>query len=306
MENYYLCPLYSFTHNDDEIHLPEDIRIIKTPSTYIEYLERRYPHFLPAILSNTNWVIAIKWPSVDTTNLSLNERTSQAIRVENTMIDKVVDVITSLRLFKEGRVVVGLISSASLYNANWAIGNTTIWTPVSNITFFEEDSVYQLHNSEIPRLVSLFENIRTWRVLGYLEILNTSISRFHSSYHGNIENRIIDQMIAFESLYMNYEQELSFRLSLRTAFLLRNRRNFSKTIFKNMKLAYNYRSKIVHGDNPPSRDKLRHIIAKTEEYLRQSIIKFLTLVSQGKSMKQIREKFLDENILTNGETLKNS
>ena len=103
-------------------------------------------------------------------------------------------------------------------------------------------------------------------------------------------------MISFESLYIGDDKELGYKLRLRTAFLLGKQR---AKIFKDMKKAYDLRGQIVHGNNPPSRDELRRIVPKIEEYLRQSIIRFLLLLSKGMSLKEIREKLLDENILKN-------
>ena len=110
-------------------------------------------------------------------------------------------------------------------------------------------------------------------------------------------------MIAFEYLFLGDIQELTYKLSQRVAFLLGKRSSQRETIFNNMKKAYRYRSRIVHGDNPPSRDKLQSIISKTEDYLRQSIRRFFLLLSQGNSLKEIRDNLLDENILKNGKLL---
>lgn len=141
------------------------------------------------------------------------------------------------------------------------------------------------------------------RETSVLDIVYIALTRFHSAYHGNIEDRIIDQMIAFESLYLGDPQELTYKLALRTAFSLGKRKDKRYTIFEDMKEAYRYRSRIVHGNNPPSRAELRAIVPKTQDYLRQSIQRFLLLLSDGKSLKEIRDDLLDQNIIKNGKFL---
>lgn len=113
-------------------------------------------------------------------------------------------------------------------------------------------------------------------------------------------------MISFESLYLADDKELGYKLRLRTAFLLGKQR---VKIFNDMKKAYDFRGQIMHGSKKVESSKLEAIVPKTEEYLRQSIRRFLLLLSQGYSLKSIRQgpkeknALLDENILNNGKTL---
>ena len=66
------------------------------------------------------------------------------------------------------------------------------------------------------------------------------------------EDRILDYVICLESaLLSGVKSELSYRLALRAAKLLRGRRD-PKEIFGYMQCLYNVRSKIVHGNQPPS------------------------------------------------------
>ncbi|MBN1692437.1 MAG: hypothetical protein JW845_02660 [Dehalococcoidales bacterium] len=303
MDSYYLCPIYFFEYDGDQIQLPEQVQIIKTPKELIDYLHNRYPHDLPTILSETKWAIAIKNAPNNTTHLNIIKSFSHAVEVEDKAKYKLIDLITTLRLYKEGRIVAGLLTSGALQNSEWSVGGTTIWTPVSNILFFEEKPKYKIENHQVCDLVDLYKKVRNWRKLNILDKIDISLGRFHSSYHGDIENRLIDQMIAFESLYIGDNKELTYKLAMRTAFLLRKRKDHRKIVFDNMKKAYDFRSKIVHGNNPPSRIKLNEIVPKTQNYLRKSLIIFSELMSKGKSLKNIQEKLLDENIITIGESL---
>ena len=303
MPSYWLCPLYCFDYDDEQIDLPEGLKITKIPHKFVEYLDRNYPDTLPSILSEAEWIIAIKIEQIDTTDLNPIELFNIGFAQHEVIRYQLFDLITALRLFQKGRIVAGLLTSATFHNSEWSVGGSTIWTSVSNILFFKEEPTYKLRQSELQKFIILFQQIRQLRTSGIIDNIEIALERFHSSYHGNIEDRIIDQMIAFESLYLGNEQELTYKLALRTAFLLRKRKDFRNIVFTNMKKAYNYRSRIVHGDNPPTRNTLSMIVPKTEDYLRQSIKKFLLLLSQGKPLKEIRENLLDENILKNGNLL---
>ncbi len=285
-ERYWLCPLYSFKCDSESADLAESIQIIKIPGKFVEHLAQNYSDLLKTIPSEAEWVVSL--PYIENTNRAN---------------DLLVDLITALRLHQKGRVVAGLLTSAKFQNSEWSsIGGTTSWTPVSSLDFFQEDPIYKLHHTDVLEVNKLLQNIRQWREAGLLNIVDITLKRFHSAYHGEIEDRIIDQMIAFESLFIRESQELTYKLALRMAFLLGRTKPKRDEIFRNMKKAYNYRSRIVHGDNPPTKEELRVIVPNTGDYLRQSIQKFLFLLSRGVSLNEIRNK-LDENILSNGTLL---
>jgi len=303
MQRYWFCPLYGFDYNGEQVDLPEGVKIIKIPREFVEYLDRNYPDTLPTILSEAKWVTAIQIQQTNTTDLNPIELFKLGSAQNDNANNQLVDLITALRLHQKGRIVAGLLTSAAFHNSEWSVGGSTIWTSVSNILFFEEEPTYKLRQSDLQKFITLFQQIRQWRDSNIIDKIEIALERFHSSYHDDIEDRIIDQMIAFESLFLSDNQELTYKLSLRAAFLLGNTAPKRDIIVKDLKKAYNYRSRIVHGDNPPSRDELRLIVPKTEEYLRQSIRRFFLLLSQGYSLKEIRDNLLDENILKNGETL---
>ena len=166
-------------------------------------------------------------------------------------------------------------------------------------SFFEEEPTYKLRQSELQKIITLFQQIRQLRASGILNNIEIALERFHSSYHGSIEDRIIDQMIAFESLFISARDKgIKKKLSSRTAFLIRNRTDYRNIVVSNMKKSYKYRSNIVHDNNPPNRATLRVAVDYTGYYLRHSILKFLSLMANGNSIQQIRNK-LEENIHLN-------
>lgn len=287
-ERYWLCPLYSFDCDCDSVDIAEGIQIKRIPRKFVEYLLTQYSDNLKTIPGEAAWIASLPY---------------NVYHGYTETNDLFVDLMTALRLHQKGRIVAGLLTLATFHNSEWTIGGHTSWTSVSNLDFFQETPIYKLRQPDLPKVISLFQQIRTWREDGILDGINIALERFHSAYHGPIEDRIIDQIIAFESLYLGNEQELTYKLAIRTAFLLRKRKDHRNIVFNNIKEAYRYRSRIIHGSNPPSRDELRPVVSNTRDYLRQSIRKFLSLLSQGNSLREIREKLLDENILNNGNLL---
>lgn len=299
-ERYWLCPLYSFNCDCQSVDLAEGIQIRPAPSQLGQYIQKRtyYLYGQWDDPSNISWVAlfpylaeAIEGAGIENIKIGLEENDRAG--------DLLFDLVTSLRLYQRGEITVGPLIFGTIHNSQWSIEGDHTWTVVSQRDFLHKELKYVLQQTDVPQVNELLNNLIQLRKLRKLDSVGIALRRFHSSYHGDIEDRIIDQMIAFESLYLTGLQELTYKLALRVAFLL-GRENRSG-IFSDMKQAYNYRSRIVHGENIPSRDKLRAVGAKTEEYLRQSIRRVLLLLSQGHSLKQIREKLLDENILKNGE-----
>ncbi len=301
---YWLCPLYFFNCDCESVDLAEGIQIKPAPTHLKDHIYERYrSNALRHDLSKFDWAAFLPYRRRNVEGLSVEELFLIGFEEHDRDQNSFVDLVTALRLYRSGRVVAGPLIFASIRNSKWSIGGSTIWAPVSELNFFEEDPKYVLHQSDVPKVSKLLQSIHQWRETSVLDTVSIALTRFHSAYHGNIEDRIIDQMIAFESLYLGGPQELTYKLALRAAFLLGKGKNKRYAIFEDMKKAYRYRSRIVHGDNPPSRDELGAIVPKTEDYLRQSIQRFLLLLSEGKSLKEIRDDLLDQNIIKNGKFL---
>lgn len=297
----WLCPLYSFDCDCESVDLAEGIQIKPAPTHLKDYIYRHYRSEAQRHdLTKFDWAACLPYLRSKVEGLSIEERFLIGLEEHDRDRNSFVDLVTALRLCHSGRLVAGPLIFASTGDFEWSVRGTTIWTPVSELHFFEEEPKYILRQSDVPKVNKLLQSIRQWRETSVLDTVNIALTRFHSAYHGNIEDRIIDQMIAFESLYIGDDKELGYKLRLRTAFLLGKQR---AKIFKDMKKAYDFRGQIVHGNIPPSRDELQGIVPKIEEYLRQSIIRFLSLLSKGMLLKEIREKLLDENILKNGKIL---
>lgn len=317
IERYWLCPLYFFDYDGEEVNLPEGLKITKIQREFVDYLDRNYPDTLPTILSEAKWVIAVKIQQVNITGLNPYALSRIGFDQDEITISQVFDLITALRLYKKGRIVAGLLASATFHDSEWSVGRGTIWTPVSNIIFFKEEPIYELRQQDTSELNALFLEIRKSRKTGILTsrmiststVMDVALERFHSAYHGNIEDRLIDQMIAFEALYIKNEWRIKNKLSLRVASILGDNQPLRNQIFNNMKEYYQERSDIVHALSEVTRDKLREItIPNVQEYLRQSIRNFLKLLLLGYSFSVIQDKIkelasIDDYIFRSGKLI---
>jgi len=310
-ESYWLCPLYSFDCASESVDLVEGLQIKHTIPGLGEYFQKHARDLYGRWDDPSEYkgVVLLPYKAKFTKGTSIEEKFLIGFEEHDRANNLLLDLVTALRLCHEGRIAVGPLILAITSDSGWSVGNTESWTRVSENDFLHKEPKYILRQSDIPEVKNLLQDIRKWRETRVLDAVDIALRRSHSSYHGDIEDRIIDQMIAFESLYLGSEQELTYKLASRAAFLLRKRKDYRILIFNNLKKAYNYRSRIVHGDNPPSRKELRAIVPKTEDYLRQSIRKFLKLLASGYSLDTLKKgkdnkpAILDENILKNGALL---
>lgn len=188
------------------------------------------------------------------------------------------DVLTAIRLLKSSRVFAGPI-----------VTRRRRWMPVLGAGYGRRSEVPHLFNSmcyltsaDSQPLISFLKSVQRIRE-GRFPNLVLALRRFNYSYErSRPEDRLIDQMIAFETLFLadigdDDRSEKRFRLALRVSYFLDPGPN-RKAINLDMKKAYDMRSTVVHGGD--SSKTLEDIAKKTEEYLRQSLVKFIERAMQ--------------------------
>jgi hypothetical protein len=308
---YWLCTLYSFECDCEYIDIGEGIQIkraFRELQDYINNMTRDlYGRWDDP--SDFDWIASLP-------NCERAEGVSdpdELIRIGLAEMDRVrdllVDIITALRLCHKGIITPGPLISAALRDSRWAMGGTTIWSLLSKSDFLHSEHKYMLYQADADQISELIRVVIDLRDREGPDNLNIPLRRFNSSYQGPPEDKLIDHMIAFESLYLGYDQELKYRLALRVAVLLGRDEVERKTIFGKMRKAYKLRSDIVHGNRQLEWHDLEEIIYETEEYLRRSIRRFFSVLSKGYSLESLRQGTdrelakLDENILSNGELL---
>lgn len=305
----WLCPLLSFNCYPEvmdldsrpvSVKLANGIHIIRITPELTEYLYEHHPDWLDTISAEYIAVLPYKVAK-------RQEKTSVFTEID-AISNQLSDLITALRLCHAGVVAVGPLLAATVQGSKLYMlrQNPLAFAEIlPDISKTQIDSAsfglseYEFYLSDVPTVNKLMGEVCACRGSGKSGALDEALRRFNSAYDGRLEDRLIDQMIAFESLYIGDDKELGYKLSLRTAFLLGRRRT---QIFNDMKKAYTLRGQLVHGNKRIGQPKLLETIPKSEEYLRQSIRRFLMLLSRGMSLSQIRDK-LDENILKNGKPL---
>jgi len=320
-ERYWLCPLYSFNCDCESVDLNNGIQIKQASDNLKDYLLKEFtlesdPIAWHTICGNLKYMVVFPERSVPKGVLG-NRSVWQASRL-------LLNLITAFRLCHAGKVAPGPLLDAEADNSISSIADIPpgcvtdvgMLSPKDTSELFAFGSEYKLRKSDVPQVNELVKHLSELRHKKAPDSLELALERFNSSYYGKLEDRLIDQMIAFEYLYIGDDKELGYKLALRMAFLIGQRpgeissdiqeETTRELIFIDMKKAYDLRSKVVHGSKQLEQSEFEKIIPKTEEYLRQSIRRFLSLLSAGYSLEELKKgkanqpAKLELNILNNG------
>lgn len=157
---------------------------------------------------------------------------------------------------------------------------------------------YVLERTDLPRFRRLYKMLsanqfETWDGLeSLLRQFNRSCKRERD------EDRILDYATCLESALLYGERfELSYRLALRAAKLLRDRYD-PKYTFEQMRWLYDARSQIVHENKSLSSAKIRKRITQTgltpqsyarstDALMRELVSRIIERVSQGSGLEQL-------------------
>jgi hypothetical protein len=118
-----------------------------------------------------------------------------------------------------------------------------------------------------------------------------------SSERTSAEDRLIDMWIAFEALFAkDSKSELRYRASLRIARYVGRETSERRDIFAGLKLAYDWRSRLVHGGDPAKIETknmgtIDEAVALCEEVLRGALSKAV-LAGTAPQLEQIDDTFL--------------
>lgn len=220
------------------------------------------------------------------------------------IIRTVYGAVSALRLYKAGNVGCNMLL---ILNSN---PNINFSGGLPNLGFPVFPRKYMLANTEIEefrRFWNIFKAVDITKE--GLEFLESSVRRFNYAYERQKgEDKIVDHMISFESLFLTNEKNLGLKLSLRAAVLLAKENDKREKIYRNLRNTYKIRNKVVHGEK---REKIatmvkdgfcsfRKLSVKTEDYLRRSIRAFFEEASEKhvpKDLKHITIQRLDQLIL---------
>lgn len=188
-----------------------------------------------------------------------------------------------LRLFKPGDIYLRRHKVWCLESKIPRLYNISIRLPLPQVkaeptTLYNRDN-YELDDETLSKFIEFFNS--------YFGIIKQkpkplwhALFRFSSSYEKRtLADRLVELMIAMEALFGD-NAEFTYKISLRSACMLYPAGEAREKAFGTIKKLYEERSKIVHGKTlNPSSDNQR--INQFEDYVRNSIIKFLQLYSDG-------------------------
>lgn len=214
------------------------------------------------------------------------------------------DLITALRLFK-----VGIVGYKHIYSYPLSRWDETIRTNLVERKF--SGKKYILSKSEVHKFKKWWKEFRRYKNLMTKKGIEIAIQRFNYAYERvSLEDKLIDYIIAFESLLLTGHPEKRFRFALNGALLLgkeikelKERYLYMKKAREFLYEAYDLRSNIVHGSKKKIKEikinnnkiPIHEFIEAIENYLRKSI-KIYLKISNRQGKKEILKK-LDDDIL---------
>lgn len=256
--------LFNFQYSSNVVELGHGLNISRTTmpidpqEAYIERMQRSY-----VTRSKSDFVIERLYDrnkTVGDITRPNKQEVEEGLSKTGDLFDS---VIATLRILKPSAVFRDHRISSELMTFHPTRGTIT------TIPFFENIAVGEkcvIEDKDIPEL----ETNLTF-------LINESDSRFNVAQRRlslgierkNLEDRLIDYMIGLEALYLpDGNQELSFRLSLRMAFLLYTDPIERKRMYYFAREMYKTRSNIVHGNKY---DLNVDETSKLEELLRRSL-----------------------------------
>ena len=196
----------------------------------------------------------------------------------------VTDILTALRLFKQGKVLcLGEVST----HVGWLLHGGFHFRLRENRPF--DTANYEIQEPEVAELQKLWHDL-TVGTLDERPFLAMALRRFNmASERRQLDDRIVDLMIGAESLFLHDvggprdRGELRFRLAFRAAKFVESPRYSERQVFNLMRKSYDARNRVVHGgtikdtklpDNTTA--NLGDFISEIEEVMRLGIRKALT------------------------------
>lgn len=171
----------------------------------------------------------------------------------------------ALRLARTGAVGIASVIRERLAPYGSAVGKTTITSSGRDLM----GPGYTIATDDAEEIRSLYSVLGRDRQ----PTLDLALRRFGNAYERiRHEDRLIDFWIALEALFLpDDRQELSYRASLRVAYLLEDDSERRRQVFDSLRKSYKLRSDVVHGAAVEDAEEMAGISVATEEFVRRSI-----------------------------------
>ena len=233
----------------------------------------------PAQLYDWTRVIDIRW-----------KQSREPPRSDQVAIDRVANVVTALRLHHPG-----IFGTTILWNRLDppdgpfpGFGGQDLWRPHGDPKFVNPPPT-SITPDDGPALKALLGRIEAALTSHRLAL---ALRRFDSAYERlTAENSLIDLWIAFESVFSaDSITELSYRASLRIAWLAGSTADERRAAFDLARDSYKARSKDVHRDAAP--DDLHQVLDDTQQLARKALAAWLENPPDG-GVQELDHKMLE-------------
>jgi len=167
-----------------------------------------------------------------------------------------------------------------------------VFTTYERMMISDLKAKYHLDSNATKELITLFNQylINKSHLISFIDI---SLGRYLISwFKKKDEDKLLDLIIAFESVYLTNNPEISFRLGYYTAHFIGTTPNEKLEIYNKIREAYDTRSAIVHGTkfNETKKKEFKKnlplLIDILRDYYRKTFKKLLTnnLIDKNKDL----------------------
>lgn len=267
-----VAPLENFSADISELKIAENLKIIKIKKEELQEIWAR-GEFSPFVnrhkIWHTEYAIEITWDAKKIIG------SGNQIPVGSQVKGAIEEVLTSLRIYKAGITGFNFIEIKSIQPSVLITGIESIGGLATQPYLGEKYSLQSADNIEFVKLFRSLKAAKTYTIPNYLFV---ALRRFEYAYSRLLpEDKLLDFMIGFEAIFLkgDEQQELSYRLSLRSAYFLSETVEERKDVFDFIRRAYKARSEIVHGERATGEGKNKEFVDKVEFYLRSSVKKIL-------------------------------
>ena len=228
-----------------------------------------------------NYLFTLPIPSISGRSFVIEKHITDEDKLYPDIHKTMLNIVLALRLLKKGSVRGNAVFNILLSDKR----------SIQLISWEEESapqtisSMYVLSLDEIPELKRLSKSIQKID-FAKNKSLHLACKRFQKAYgESDDEDKLIDFMIAFEALFLKGEKTGSSSgqvIAVACSVLLGKNNEERQDILDFMNKAYSLRNHLVHGseckesiDICTAQYSLREFVGKLEEYLRDSVKKFL-------------------------------
>jgi len=263
--------------NSNEIVLDDKTKLIKLTKKIpdIIYNETAEKKYLEELLAGKGGIV-----------LKQIYKTNAGERTPNFSLKKRNEIINFLSLYKTGDFASlnTIILPENHFQKEITIGD-------NNKIPLENNKLKYTLDTNVAELIE-FYNLYMSSYSEFSNFIQLAISRFNQTrYRKSIDDKLVDIIIAFESLFLNNNPELSFRLGYSVAHFISNSPKEKRKIFDNTKKAYNYRSKVVHGSSGAKDFAImQDLVNELKVYFRKS----LKIILEKKYYKMSKDKFVKQ------------